>query len=187
MNPQKEKIRKDAIKHRDGTTKNPDDPDKIATRFLSHFPNLDKKTVALYWPIKSEIDTYPLLEALLKQGTKICLPKTEKKGTPLTFLEWDGKETLIDAGFGTKAPDAKVKNHVIPDIIIIPLVAFDRYGTRLGYGQGHYDTTISALDSGGHIFKTVGYAYDHQICLFPLPKEEHDQKLDMILTPTQTY
>ena len=187
MTDKKETIRIDAIKHRDKIIVNPDDAEIIAQRFFEQVNNVKDKTVALYWPIKSEIDTYPLITALLEKQTKICLPSTGKGNEPLKFLEWDGKTSLKDGGFGTKAPVETKGNQVIPDIIIVPLVAFDRYGTRLGYGQGHYDRTILQIKRQGHTPLTIGYAYDQQICLFPLPKETHDQKLDMIITPTQVY
>ena len=187
MNQEKEKIRQDAIKHRDKFEKSPDMAEEIVQRFFEAFPELDNQIVALYWPIKSEMDTSPLIEELLRRNIQICLPKTEKGNAPLTFLKWDGKEPLVKSGFGTVAPEDKETNRTKPDIIIVPLVAFDRYGTRLGYGKGHYDMTLSKLKDSGHGYKTVGYAYDQQICLFPLPKEPHDQRLDMVLTPSQIY
>ncbi len=187
MNEEKEKIRQEAIKCRDKFEKHPDYSELIADRFLETFPNLDNKSIALYWPIKSEMDTSPLIERLLEKNVSVSLPKTLKAGEPLVFIEWDGKKKLVNSGFGTICPEDTSDNNVVPDIIVVPLVAFDRYGTRLGYGQGYYDLTISLLKEQGCDIQTVGYAYDQQICLFPLPKEEHDQKLDMILTPTQSY
>lgn len=184
---EKEKIRQDALKHRNSIIVNPDDAEKIVTLFFQTIPDISHKSVAIYWPINSELDTYPLIKELLRRNIDLCLPKTGKANEPLTFLKWDGKEPLTNGGFGTKAPNDTEKNRTTPDIMIIPLLAFDRYGTRLGYGQGHYDKTISAMKERGHTPTTVGYAYDQQICLFPLPKEDHDQKLDMILTPTQCY
>ncbi len=184
---QKQKIRADALKLRDTFEKNPDDPDLIAQRFLSLFEDIKGKVISVYWPIKSEIDTSPLIEKLLKKGATVALPVTGKRLEPLKFVKWDGVEPLQKSGFGTYAPKQTQDNTIIPNIIVLPLVAFDRYGTRLGYGQGHYDITLDKFLAEGIDIKTVGYAYDQQICLFPLPKEDHDQKLDVILTPTQTY
>lgn len=184
---QKQKIRADALKLRDTFEKNPDAPDLIAQRFLSLFEDIKDKVISVYWPIKSEIDTAPLIEKLLERGGIVALPVTGKSREPLTFVKWDGIEPLEKSGFGTYAPRQTEDNTVVPNIIVLPLVAFDRYGTRLGYGQGHYDITLDKFSANRQNVKTVGYAYDQQICLFPLPKEEHDQKLDVILTPTQTY
>ncbi len=187
MNKDKEKIREKALKHRNRLSSNPDASEQIAQRFFESVPDLENKIVALYWPIKSEMDTSPLMEQLLEKKSEICLPHTGKAQEPLVFLKWDGQSPLVKSGFGTYAPKNHPEDRVIPDIMIVPLVAFDRYGMRLGYGQGHYDRTICALKKEGQRALTIGYAFDQQLCLFPLPKEDHDQRLDIILTPLKIY
>ena len=187
MHEEKENIRKHALKHRDSLTRDPNDTEQITQLFFETINDLDDKVVAVYWPIKSEIDTSLLIETLLNKDVHICLPKTEKQGEPLTFLSWDGTSPLVDGGWGTKAPEDITSNRVTPNIIIVPIVTFDRNRGRIGYGQGHYDITLHRLKEQGHAPMTIGYAFDQQLCLFSLPKEEHDQTLDMILTPTQCY
>ena len=186
-NEEKEQTRKQALEHRDRLNVDPDASSMIADRFFDVAGNLNDKIVALYYPINSEIDTYPLIQKLLDQKVSICLPHTGKGHEPLIFLSWDGVKPLVKSGFGTVSPENIEDNRVVPDVIIVPLVAFDRYNMRLGYGQGHYDRTLFGLREKGVAPLTIGYAYDQQICLFPLPCEDHDQRLDMVLTPSQTY
>ncbi len=187
MNEEKEKIRQQALKHRVLLTLDPDAPERMVTRFLEAIPDIDNKIIALYWPIQNEMDTYPLIEELLKRKNRICLPKIKEPQTALIFLQWDGKEPLIKSQYETRSPVDRIENRVIPDIIIVPLVAFDRTGMRLGYGQGYYDRTLKQLKKEEKPLITVGYAFDQQLCLFPLPKEPHDQRLDIIITPSKTY
>jgi 5-formyltetrahydrofolate cyclo-ligase len=95
-----------------------------------------------FWPLPEEIDIRPLLHALHDRRQRICLPVTGRRGHPLTFHEWHPETELSTGRFGTSHPDGA---RLVPDLLLMPLLGFDRQGTRLGYGGGYYDRTIAAL------------------------------------------
>jgi 5-formyltetrahydrofolate cyclo-ligase len=98
--------------------------------------------VAGFWPMAHEIDILPLLNALAGAGHEICLPETPKMGLPLIFRKWQPGEALVEGRFGTMHPLGKVSQ---PDFVLVPLLAFDARGNRLGYGGGYYDRTLAGL------------------------------------------
>ena len=118
--------------------------------------------VAGYEPMGAEIDPRPLLARLTARGATLVLPVVTSPERPLTFRRTDG------AG------------EAAPDLIIAPLLAFDRAGGRLGQGGGHYDRTIQRLRAGSKVF-VIGLAYAGQE-IDAVPTEPHDQRLDAILT-----
>jgi len=99
--------------------------------------------VAGFWPMGSEIDIRPLLEALAARGHTLALPVTPKRGLPLVFRRWHWRDPLAAGPFGTRQP--ATGDILRPDVILVPLLAFDRAGRRLGYGGGYYDRTLAAL------------------------------------------
>ncbi|MFD1882824.1 5-formyltetrahydrofolate cyclo-ligase [Paracoccus pacificus] len=131
--------------------------------------------VAGYWPIRSEADPLP---ALRGHPGPMALPVVVAAGQALIFRLWDG-QTTVAGRFGAAVPpeDAAV---VRPDVVIVPLVGFDRSGHRLGYGGGYYDRTLSALRAGGPV-TAIGFAHSAQE-LDPIAAEATDQRLDMIVT-----
>lgn len=135
--------------------------------------------VALYYPIKDELDTEPLAAALAEHKAMIALPVTGGKKTPLTFRLYSPGDNLIPGAYGEKIPD---ENAAIaaPAIIVTPLLAFTREGGRLGYGGGYYDRTLAALRKSSDIL-AVGYAYGAQE-VDALPLSPLDQPLDWIVT-----
>ena len=98
--------------------------------------------VAGFWPLGEEIDIRPLLHALQERGHKIGLPVTPNRGEKLTFRLWQPGDVLITERFGTMRPEGDV---MVPDVVLVPLLAFDARGGRLGYGGGFYDRTLAAL------------------------------------------
>ena len=110
-------------------------------------------------------------------GVTVCLPVIAGDEKPLFFRVWDPDASLFEAGFGTLAPgdDAPL---AIPDIMVLPLVGFDGAGTRIGYGRGYYDRTISSLAAKPLL---VGYAFSVQE-LDAIPSEAHDVPLDLVVT-----
>ena len=139
----------------------------------------EARVVALYAPLGSEIDTGPLAAELKRRGLRLALPRVDAEGELLVFHAWSpGDELKADLqGCQAPSPDAEV---VEPDLFILPLVAFDRTGGRLGQGGGYYDRTLAALR--GHrrpLF--VGLAFAGQE-VARVPVDAHDQKLDGILT-----
>jgi 5-formyltetrahydrofolate cyclo-ligase len=98
--------------------------------------------VAGFWPMEEEIDVRPLLTALHAYGNAIVLPVTPRRGEALTFRRWHPGDVLIAERFGTMRPAG---DSLVPDMLLVPLLAFDATGGRVGYGGGFYDRTLAAL------------------------------------------
>ena len=148
-----------------------------ASHFLSSVAPEPGQVIALYWPIRDEIDCKPLLTRLMDDGHQVCLPVVIDDDQPLELRLWLAGQPLYPSGFGTLAPpeDAPL---AVPDIVVIPLLGFDRTGTRLGYGKGFYDRTLAGME---HKPLVVGYAFAAQELPF-IPREEHDIPLDILVT-----
>jgi 5-formyltetrahydrofolate cyclo-ligase len=148
-----------------------------AEHFERDVPYDQGDVIAVYWPIREEIDTKPLLLTLMDAGLTVCLPVVKGQDKPLAFRVWEPDAALYEAGFGTLAP-GDFAPETLPDIVVIPLVGFDRTGTRLGYGRGYYDRTIAALEKKPLL---VGYAFAIQE-LPDIPRADHDIPLDVLVT-----
>ncbi|QUD86585.1 5-formyltetrahydrofolate cyclo-ligase [Phenylobacterium montanum] len=137
--------------------------------------------VSGYHPLGGEIDPRPLMARLQAAGATLALPVTLDRDAPLIFRRyWPGEPVHPDAiGVPSPAPEAA---EVRPDLVITPLVAFDRRGARMGQGGGFYDRTLAALRARGPVF-ALGLAYAGQE-VARIPGEAHDQMLDAILTET---
>ena len=98
--------------------------------------------IAGFWPLDGEIDIRPLLAALHTAGHEVVLPETPKRGLPLTFRVWRPGDQMVRERFGTMRPIGEERR---PDFLLVPLLAFDRRGGRIGYGAGYYDRTLSGL------------------------------------------
>lgn len=155
----------------------PDAARAAAHNFFDAVPLDPGQVVAAYWPIRDEIDCKPLLTRLMDSGQPVCLPVVLGDEEPLELRLWENGQPLYPSGFGTLAP-AETAPIVVPDIVIIPLLAFDRLGTRLGYGKGYYDRTLARIESKPLL---VGYAFAGQELEF-IPREDHDMPLDMLVT-----
>ncbi len=132
-----------------------------------------------FWPIADEIDVRPLIDDLHKAGHTVALPVVVGENKPLIFRIWKPELALIDGGFGTCHPDPN-QPEVYPDVLLVPLLAFDSYGQRLGWGGGFYDRTISKLRARGSVI-TVGIAYQMQQ-VKNVPHSDTDEPLDWIVT-----
>ncbi len=133
------------------------------------------KVLAGYLAMRDEIDPMP---ALLAHHGPVGLPVMEGKGMPLRFRAWHPGAELADGGFGTRIPAAGA--WLDPDILIVPMVAFDCRGYRLGYGGGFYDRTLAELRARKPIL-AIGFAFDAQE-LAQVPTEPTDQRLDLLVT-----
>ena len=140
--------------------------------------------VAGYRPMGSEIDPTPLLARFAAAGAQIVLPRTAPKGhgLPLSFHLWSPGQSLVKSEFGVAEPGQDTPQ-LTPDLVIVPLLAFDDLGHRMGYGQGHYDRTLEVLRAR-HPVVAIGLAFEAQRVAF-VPREDHDQPLDGILTQTR--
>jgi 5-formyltetrahydrofolate cyclo-ligase len=136
-------------------------------------------TVSAYSPLKSEISPVPLMRRLADAGAKLALPVVVGRGHPLTMRAWAFGEALGSGVWGIREPKPEAPE-VFPDILLVPLAAFDRAGYRLGYGAGYYDMTIARL-RGMKKISTLGIAFAAQE-VADLPKTDHDEKLDFVLT-----
>jgi 5-formyltetrahydrofolate cyclo-ligase len=135
--------------------------------------------VAGFWPMAEELDIRPLLMELANQGCQLALPVVVAKKQPLVFRAWRPGDPLEAGAFGTLQPSAK-RAVVEPDTLIVPLLAVDEEGWRLGYGGGFYDRTIDALRARKRI-TTVGVGFNEQI-VPEVPHDLNDQRLDWLLT-----
>jgi 5-formyltetrahydrofolate cyclo-ligase len=151
----------------------------LADGFCEAVDNLYSGNIAGYWPIGDEMDVRPLLERLAQIGKSLSLPCVSGPNEPLAFRKWLPGDPLAAGPFGTQQPaeDAAIAG---PSVLLIPLLAFDAAGSRLGYGGGYYDRTLAALRKDGHIM-AVGVAYAGQE-IDCVPTESGDQSLDWIVT-----
>ncbi len=154
---------------------------RISSAFFSIVPWTPDQVVAGYWPMAGEADVRPLLEALARRGCPVVLPAVVAKDQPLLFRRWHPGMPLEAGRHGTFHPPPH-SPALRPDLLLMPLLAFDRRGGRLGYGGGYYDRTLAAL-RGERPATAVGIAYAAQE-MDALPHEPHDQRLDWVVTET---
>jgi 5-formyltetrahydrofolate cyclo-ligase len=140
--------------------------------------------VSAYSPIRNEIDPVPLMRKLAGQGAKLALPAVLARGKSLAFRAWSPDDRLMLGPLGILEPSPAAAE-MIPDIMLVPLAAFDRQGHRIGYGAGHYDYTLAHLRKAKAV-TAIGVAFAvQQIKLVPaLP---HDVPLDYVLTETKIF
>ena len=130
------------------------------------------------------MDIHPALEALEDRGHSICLPVIQTSTAPLLFKAWKVGSPLQKGHYAIEIPQEN-SELCTPDVILVPLVAFDRAGHRLGYGAGYYDRTIENLRNSAKKLQLIGVGYSAQM-LEHIPAQAHDQKLDMIVTEKES-
>ena len=153
----------------------------FVANFLKAVEVDEGEVVAGYWPHQSELDVRPLLEVLSSKGIACALPVVVSKDAALHFRSWKPGDELAEGSYGIPAPLETATKAVAPDVVIVPLLAFDERRFRLGYGGGFYDRTIVELRKNNPSLLTVGAAFSGQ-CVKQVPIEEHDQPLDLIVT-----
>lgn len=176
----KDDFRRGALAQRDALTpeKRADAAANIATAMLPvELP--PGSVVAGYFPIRSELDPFPLMRALADRGATLALPVIIARDHALIFREWQSDENLVRGPFGIFQPSSDA-DEVEPDIVLVPLAAFDRAGHRIGYGRGYYDRTLKNLRATKKM-TVIGVAFAVQE-IETVPRLPHDEQLDCVLT-----
>ena len=156
---------------------------EIARRAMAVIAAEAPASVAAYLPIRSECDCRQIIEQASAMAITVALPAVVG-ATTLVFRRYEPAASLVAGGFGTLAPAPDLPP-VDPELVILPLVAFDRAGTRLGHGKGHYDRALNRLAARGIKPQLVGIAFATQEVAL-IPAEPHDVRLDWIVTENET-
>ena len=138
--------------------------------------------VSGYSPIRNEIDPAPLMQLLALQGARLALPAVLARGKALAFRAWSPRDRLMLGPLGIPEPSPAAAE-LVPDILLVPLAAFDRLGHRIGYGAGHYDHTLAHLRKSKPV-TAIGLAFAAQE-IETVPALQHDVALDYVLTETR--
>ena len=171
----KKKIRREIFFKRKKKNILYEDAPQLAAKYFFFNVQLNQKNiVGLYWPINYELDTRPLIKLLLLREIKIALPFFKKN--MMIFKLWKNQEPLTFTKYKIYSPSESNRS-VFPDFLVVPCLAFDNLGNRLGYGSGHYDKYLEIHKKT----KCVGFSYSFQH-FKSLPNETHDLKLDYIVT-----
>jgi 5-formyltetrahydrofolate cyclo-ligase len=155
--------------------------DKIAQTGIGFAAPSSGAVISGYAAIRDELDPLPLLKGLAANGHPVALPVIDRKGAPLNFRQWQPGDTLQPGAFSVPVPE-EVATVLVPDILLVPLLAFDSNGFRLGYGAGFYDRTLAGLRERGSV-TAIGIAFDEQR-LEAVPHDKYDEALDWVLTPS---
>jgi len=157
--------------------------DSLKTDLVKNFFELvgevEDKIIGGYYPIDSEIDCLDILTLCQRSGAITSIPYINSKGL-IDFRKWSHQEPLVNGAFNI--PTSKNKDLVIPDIIILPLLSFDKLGTRLGMGSGIYDRSLPFYN----ISLKIGLAFSGQISS-KIPKTDYDHPLDAAVTEKKIY
>lgn len=136
--------------------------------------------LGVYWPLQGEFDPRPLIDRLIAQGSTVALPAVVDKKGPLEYRAWRPGEPLVDGVWNIPIPQNR--NIVIPQIVLAPLVGFDRDCYRLGYGGGYFDRTLAAL-APRPLAIGVGFELSQVSTIYPQP---FDVPMDIVVTETGT-
>ncbi|MGH6928522.1 MAG: 5-formyltetrahydrofolate cyclo-ligase [Dongiaceae bacterium] len=151
----------------------------VRDRFLAALRPAAGAAVSAYWPLDDEFDPRPLFMELHRRGHPIGLPVILARGQPLTFRRWTPGVALVRGPFRVMTPPVEAPE-VVPQLLLVPLLAFDRAGYRLGYGGGFYDRTIAKLRAAGDVL-AVGVALAAQE-VAAVPRDDTDEPLDWVVT-----
>lgn len=153
----------------------------LAEHGLDFLAGREIAAVSGYYPVRDELDCLALLKRLEDQGAPIALPVIVREPKDLQFRAWASDAPSVAGNFGIPVPEPREK-YIRPDVVLTPLLAFDRLGYRLGYGGGYYDCALSRLASEGPVI-AIGLAFDCQE-VETVPHDESDYRLDWVLTPS---
>ncbi len=158
---------------------------KILDR-LRHWPiYIEAENVMTYVDFKNEIRTRCIMEDLLSNGKKLIVPLTKKNSTDIIPVQISSFKELKAGQFGLTEPSKESRefNSELLDLILIPGIAFDVYGNRIGFGKGYYDHFLSQIDKK---VPFASLAYDFQVLNYVIPHDKHDVPMDFIITPSKT-
>jgi 5-formyltetrahydrofolate cyclo-ligase len=155
----------------------------LAARGLPVARKTETSVISVFHSFDTEISTFELFDKLIAEGWTTALPVVIAKDTPLVFRQWAPGDGLVLGRWNIKVPLEEAPE-VLPDILLVPLLAFDRKGYRLGYGGGFYDRTLEKLRTLKKV-TAIGVAYAGQE-VDAVPYEEFDQRLDWIMTEQET-
>ena len=139
--------------------------------------------VSGFMPIRSEINPLPLMRLCARAGAQLALPAITKRGLPLAIRAWNVGDALVAGQWNIREPSADAPE-ICPDIMLVPLAAFDRRGNRLGYGAGYYDRTIEAARACKAVV-AIGIAFAAQE-RDDVPVSDSDQRIDFVMTEVET-
>lgn len=185
VTPGKAALRATAMDSRDrlGASHRAAASEEIARRVMAIVAAEGPRVLAAYLPIRSECDARPIIERAQAQAIVVALPAVTDPVT-MVFRRYAPGAPLVAGGLGTRAPRAD-QPELDPELVIVPLVAFDRSGLRLGHGRGFYDRAVAKLRARGVGPKLVGVAFAVQE-VDAIPGEPHDARLDWIVTENET-
>ena len=159
-----------------------------AAALVEHFPDEIwpgvGQVVAGYVAHRTEIDPVRLIETFHCEQARIALPRVDGPAEPLVFHQWQPGDALKAGAHGIAAP-APDSPKLKPALVLVPLLAFDHRGYRLGFGGGYYDRTLESLRAAGPVI-VIGLAFEAQR-MKKVPVQRHDQRLDWIITEKRAY
>ncbi|WP_366655775.1 5-formyltetrahydrofolate cyclo-ligase [Fodinicurvata sp. EGI_FJ10296] len=154
-------------------------PSEMARQLLRAVECGNGPVVAGYTAIRDEIDPLPALAAMATAGCTTALPVVDGEAQPLVFRRWSLGDPLVPDGFSVPAP-LRENPEIDPDVLLVPMLAFDREGRRMGYGAGFYDRTLQALRRRRPVI-AIGLAYADQE-VDRVPTDAYDEPLDWVVT-----
>jgi 5-formyltetrahydrofolate cyclo-ligase len=179
----KKQARAEAAKIRDTIPETRNAGAALAARGLPVKRDANHSIISAFHSFGTEISTFELFDKLVADGWTTALPIVIAKNTPLVFRSWAPGDPLVSGLWDIQIPPPSVRE-VQPDVLLVPLLAFDRQGYRLGYGGGFYDRTLEKLRATKKV-TAIGIAYAAQEVDSVL-RDEHDQQLDWIMTERET-
>lgn len=153
----------------------------VAAHGIEFLSAANRSIVSAFSSMHDELDTGPMMLRLAADGYRVALPVMQGKGKPLLFRAWAPGDAMNEGIWGIREPKDD-KPVLAPDVFLVPLLAFDRHGWRLGYGGGFYDRTLREARSARPIV-AVGFGLDEQE-VDAVPHLDYDERLDWVLTPS---
>lgn len=156
----------------------------LCNSFIDRCPLPAGVTVAGYWPVGNEIDVRPLMNYLSDHGHPMAMPVVMNRSQPMRFRRWSPSVQMVPGRFGIPMPP-EIQPEIRPDVLLVPLLAFDRNGYRLGHGSGLYDRSLELLRGTGKVL-AIGIAFAGQE-VSAVPHNAFDQRLDWIVTERYAF